>query len=259
LKQAKPYVLSIAGFDPSGGAGILADVKTIEANGGYGLGVLTANTFQNDIAFEKAEWITADKIKAQIEVLLKRFNVNYFKIGLIENMRTLERVVSFIKEHNPNASIIWDPILKASAGFQFHSSIDRDHLQSMMKKIRCITPNIPEAMVLFENQKDLHDKLLAESMHCAIYLKDGHGKGTVATDKLYIKHTAFSYLKPRIDNAKKHGSGCVLSASLATQLALGYDLQTAGEYANSYTRQFLASNETLLGYHQYSFSYETDQ
>ncbi|MBZ4341336.1 hydroxymethylpyrimidine/phosphomethylpyrimidine kinase, partial [Mycobacterium tuberculosis] len=83
-------------------------VKTIEANGGYGLGVLTANTFQNDIAFEKAEWITADKIKAQIEVLLKRFNVNYFKIGLIENMRTLERVVSFIKEHNPNASIIWD-------------------------------------------------------------------------------------------------------------------------------------------------------
>ena len=130
--QTKPNILSIAGFDPSGGAGILADIKAIESNGGYGLGVLSANTWQNDIAFRKTKWMTLEEIKEQINILLERLPVMHFKIGLIESTDVLLSLVQFIKLHIPEAVIVWDPILKASAGFEFHSSIEQEKLSIIL-------------------------------------------------------------------------------------------------------------------------------
>ncbi len=257
--MAKPYVLSIAGFDPSGGAGVLADIKTIEANGGYGLGVLSANTFQDDTSFVRVEWIALEKIKEQLAIILKRFRVDHFKIGLIENRHTLQQLLSFIREYNPTARIVWDPILKASAGFLFHSSTDWQELHMLLKRIDCITPNIPEALALFGTKDELLKQLHATSVYCSVYLKDGHGDETVVTDRLFNRHEMHAYPNQRIYKGEKHGSGCVLSAALTTQLALGYDMPVACQYANAYTQQFLASNETLLGYHQYQFSYEANQ
>ncbi len=251
--------MSIAGFDPSGGAGILADIKTIEANGGYGLGVLSANTFQNDIAFEKTEWIPVETIKEQLTVLFKRFQTDYYKIGLIESLEVLEELVVFIKAHHANAVITWDPILKASAGFSFHDRIDEERLQAVMSQINIITPNIPEAEQLFGKGAALHQLLLNNSRHCAIYLKGGHATEATVADTLYVDDTTYTYQQPRIAHGEKHGSGCVLSAALATQLALGEDLPTASENAGRYTRSFLSSNETLLGYHQYPVYHETNQ
>ncbi len=251
--------MSIAGFDPSGGAGILADIKTIEANGGYGLGVLSANTFQNDIAFEKTEWIPVETIKEQLTVLFKRFQTHHYKIGLIESLEVLEELVVFIKAHHAAAVITWDPILKASAGFSFHDCIDKRRLQAVMKQISVITPNIPEAEQLFGEGAALHQQLLENSEYCAIYLKGGHATEVMATDTLYAEHTTYTYQQPRIAYGEKHGSGCVLSAALATQLALGKDLPTAAENAGRYTHLFLSSNQTLLGYHQYPVHHETNQ
>ncbi|OIR01297.1 hydroxymethylpyrimidine/phosphomethylpyrimidine kinase [mine drainage metagenome] len=257
MKPIKPYVLSIAGFDPSGGAGILSDIKTIEANGGYGFGVISANTCQNDLAFEKITWIPVDEIIEQINVLQKRFEILYIKIGLIENLEVLYQLVTYLKQKAPTAVIIWDPILKASTGFVFHQSIEKEMLQQVFRNITCITPNIPEACQLF-GSNDISERLLAESDDYNIYLKGGHAEKPNATDILFAQQQTYFFTNPRIVKGEKHGSGCVLSAALITQLAMGKELPIAAKNANQYTNHFLLSNETLLGYHSYKIPYETN-
>ena len=248
MTSSKPYVLSIAGFDPSAGAGVLADVKTFEGSGVYGLGVLSAITYQNDRKFEAVEWVDAEKIIRQTAILLDRFDTRYIKSGLIENIQTLKQVTSFLKNSIDNPVIIFDPILKASAGFAFHENM-QETFHEVMDDLYCITPNIPEARQLFGTD-NLHDKLISLSTNTNIYLKGGHDHTLLATDTLYSNRQTFTFLQKRLPNGGKHGSGCVLSSSLAAQLALGYSIDQAAEKANTYTYHFLASNETLLGYHQ---------
>src|SRR3954465_4317634 len=122
MPKQKPYVLSIAGFDPSAGAGVLADIKTCENNGVYGFGVVSALTWQNDTSFEKVEWIDCYKIIQQVGILLRRFDIKYIKIGLIESVQVLNQLISFLKLRIKDPVIIYDPILKASAGFVFHQA-----------------------------------------------------------------------------------------------------------------------------------------
>jgi hydroxymethylpyrimidine/phosphomethylpyrimidine kinase len=244
----KPYVLSIAGFDPSAGAGVLADIKTFEANGVYGFGAVSALTWQNDIAFEKVEWVDVDKIISQIEILLRRFEIKHIKIGLIESIPVLLKVVDFLKNNITDPVIIFDPILKASAGFVFHETMSDRYLESL-KGIYCITPNIPEAERLF-GQNNLNDKLEALSEHTNIYLKGGHDNENTVVDLLYTSDHTYAFSNDRLPDGAKHGSGCVLSAALVARLALGNELAQAAENANAYTYRFLASNNSLLGYHQ---------
>ena len=246
MTQQKPYALSIAGFDPSAGAGVLADVKTFEANGVYGFGVVSALTWQNDIEFDKVEWVSADKIISQVVMLLKRFKIRHIKIGLIENIKTLQQVVQFLKENIEEPVIIYDPIMKASAGFEFHKSTEQ--LLDIMKEVYCITPNIPEVHRLFGTD-NLEAKLEGYSEYVNIYLKGGHNDGNTATDFLYTSDHTYAFSNDRLPKGEKHGSGCVLSAALTAQLALGNEIAGAAEIANLYTYQFLASSETLLGYH----------
>lgn len=250
--QIKPNIVSIAGFDPSGGAGILADIKAIEANGGYGLGILSANTWQNDIAFRKTKWISLDEMQEQISILLERLPVQHFKIGLIESVDVLLSMIQFIKQSVPDAMIVWDPILKASAGFEFHNTIEQEKLSIVLNKITCITPNLPEARRLFGEEPLMHVQELSHT--CAVYLKGGHAeKKDKVTDTLFTKGEQFTYRYDWLAKGEKHGSGCVLSASLITQLAKHNDIIQAAAKASAYTHQFLASNETLLGYHSSSF------
>lgn len=252
MKNLKPYTLSIAGFDPSGGAGLLADNKTFEANGVYGFGVVSAITYQNDIAFEKVEWVSIEKIIQQIQLLQARFPIRFIKIGLVENLHILQELVLFLKSAFFDAFIIWDPVLKASAGFTFHNIAEGKLLKEILSAIYCITPNNPEAKQLF-GEEELHETLLKQSTDCAIYLKGGHAESVEAVDTLYTRGQTYSYGNIRLPKGGKHGSGCVLSSALIAQLALGNDLITACKKANEYTHQVLASNETLLGYHQYQF------
>ncbi len=248
MSQPRPYALSIAGFDPSAGAGLLADVKTFESNGVYGFGVVSALTWQNDVAFEKVEWISIDKITAQVTALLKRFDIKFIKIGLIESVHVLKQLISFLNGKIEAPVIIFDPILKASAGFVFHETTKEQFMEAI-QGVYCITPNIPEAEQLF-GADDLQTKLEDNSAAVNIYLKGGHSDESTSLDILYTKDHTYAFSNDRLAKGEKHGSGCVLSASLTAQLALGHNLQTAAENANSYTYRFLASNETLLGYHQ---------
>ncbi len=242
-----PIVLSIAGFDPSGGAGVLADVKTLEANGVYGMGVVSALTYQNDIEFDKVEWVAVAQIEEQIAVLLRRFSIKHIKIGLIESADVLARLIQFIKGNIEQPVVVYDPIIKASAGFTFHQHPEK--FREILKDVYCITPNIPEAEWLF-GKEELNTRLEEESESLNIYLKGGHADQGTVTDLLYVADHTYAFANDRIEHGEKHGSGCVLSAALTAQLSLGKELAYAAELANTYTHKYLSSSDTLLGVHQ---------
>jgi len=244
------YLLGIAGFDPSGGAGVLADVKTFESNKVYGLGVISANTFQSDMEFKDVDWISAEKIIEQIAILQKRFEFEYVKIGLIENLETLDKIVSYLISKNANTKIVWDPILKASAGFEFHKQVDSILLEKICKQLFVITPNVPEAISL-GLFKDATENAKHLSKYCHVFLKGGHAEKKLGYDTLFLKEGKQFSFRPKAKNIfPKHGSGCVLSSALAANLAKGEDLQRACLKAKQYTERILSSNKTLLGYHK---------
>jgi hydroxymethylpyrimidine/phosphomethylpyrimidine kinase len=182
-----------------------------------------------------------------VAVLLRRFEIRYIKIGLIENIELLERVVQFLKAHIADPVIVYDPIIKASAGFTFH--LEPRLFHDVLQQVYCITPNILEAEWLY-GANELNEKLEAESETLNIYLKGGHSDKSTVTDMLYVKDHTYVFPQDRLEHGEKHGSGCVLSAALTAQLALGKGLAEAAEAANLYTHQFLASSNTLLGYHK---------
>jgi len=250
MSAKRPYVLSIAGCDPSGGAGILADVKTFESNKVYGLGVISANTFQNDTEFKNIDWISIEKIIEQIDLLKKRFEFEYVKIGLIENLETLDKMVSHLISKTPTVKIIWDPILKASAGFEFHTQIDKLLLEKICKQLYLITPNVPEALSL-GSFKDAAENAKYLSQYCHVFLKGGHAEKKVGYDTLFLKDGKQFSFRPKTKNIfPKHGSGCVLSSAITANLSKGEDLQRACLKAKQYTERILSSNKTLLGYHK---------
>lgn len=241
-------VLSIAGFDPSGGAGIIADIKTFEANRISGMGVLSALTFQNDILFEGLKWVDADEILKQIAVLEKRFEFSVVKIGLIKNLNVLEVVVKALKQSQPGCQIIWDPIVRASAGFQFHCHFEREQLFSALENCFLITPNTEEAIFL----TGIDDPMEAAqhlAKYCNVLLKGGHSKEEPGVDYLFRQNTVEKILPAGKVVFPKHGSGCVLSAAIVANLAKGNDLITACRNAKMYVEHFLSSNQTLIGTH----------
>jgi hydroxymethylpyrimidine/phosphomethylpyrimidine kinase len=240
-------VLSIAGYDPSGGAGLLADIKTFEANKVYGLGVMSANTVQNDCEFISVQWLGVEKIAEQIEILARRFSVQWVKIGLVESAEALEKIVSLCKKTWAGCRIIWDPVLSASAGFRFHPGMSAAGIEHLLREVYLLTPNAPEAEQLAGDSGNAG----ALSKYCHVFLKGGHRSERAGYDQLYTadgKHFSF---RPRVTGvAPKHGSGCVLSSALAANLAKGETLHRSCLLAKEYTGKFLKSNESLLGYHK---------
>lgn len=242
--------ISIAGHDASGGAGVLADVKTFEQCGVHGFGVISALTFQNDVEFEGVDWIAPEKIIRQIEMLLRRFKVQYVKIGLIENLDVLQEIIGYLQQQIGHVRIVFDPVLKASAGYLFHDADFAARIKNLLPQLYCMTPNIPEATRIF-GENTLHQTL--QSQPCHIYLKGGHTDEDIINDYLFTSDNEYRFFNKRIPNGEKHGSGCVLSAALTAYLSLGMDIVTASRMANQYTQRFLASNPSLLGHHQLSF------
>jgi len=245
----RPYVMSIAGFDPSAGAGILADIKTFEANRVYGLGVCSAITYQNDIRFDGMQWLTPTQISSQAKVLLDRFEVSYVKIGLVPDLIMLLKLMRELKDGYPKLKFIWDPVLKASAGYGFHEKPAPLLLAEICSEMLLITPNIPEAVELGESGAAI-ENAEALSTYCAVFLKGGHHAHKTGEDLLFHKggkRIAFGGRTYSIQ--PKHGSGCVLSSAITAKLAKGAELEKACLLAKDYTLEVLQSNESLLGYH----------
>lgn len=248
MQSPRPYVLTIAGFDPSGGAGVLADCKTFEQHGVYGFGVCTALTAQTDDSFLNLHWLTAEQILEQLQPLINKFEIVACKIGIIDSPDTLIEVIRFLKEQNPAMQIVWDPVLKASAGFDFHT-IDTFHsLEAILATVTLVTPNYNELQLL---RSITGEELIKEekAMFCSVLLKGGHRPDAIGTDTLY-ESAGHTVITAGVEQAfPKHGSGCVLAAAITANLAKGHSLKEACQLAKQYVETFLNSNQSLLGYH----------
>lgn len=248
MQATRPYVVSIAGFDPSAGAGVLADCKTFEQHEVYGFGVCSAMTIQNDSECIDVRWLRADDIIEQLQPLTKKFSISACKIGIIQSLDVLQPVLQFLRANNPHMHIVWDPVLNASAGYAFHAGMDAQQLQALLAQVDLLTPNYEEWQQM---QALCKYPLIAgdQATVCAILLKGGHRADARGTDILYERNE-YTVMPSGITTAcPKHGSGCVLSAAIAARLALSYGLKDACRLSKQYTERFLNSSDTLLGHH----------
>jgi hydroxymethylpyrimidine/phosphomethylpyrimidine kinase len=248
MQPPRPNVLTIAGFDPSGGAGVLADCKTFEQQGVYGFGVCSAWTVQTDDSFLNIHWLTADQIIEQLEPLISKFTVSACKIGIIDSPETLLTIIRFLKEHNPAIHIVWDPVLKASAGYDFHAVDSFHNLEAILAAITLVTPNYNELQQL---QSVTGQALINNdrAVFCPVLLKGGHRPDAPGIDTVY-ELTGNTVIEAGVDKVHpKHGSGCVLSAAITARLAQEHALPDACHLAKRYIETFLNSNQSLLGYH----------
>ena len=249
MSENRPFVLSIAGFDPSGGAGILADVKTFEQHQVYGLAIITGNTIQTENKFLKMQWISIDFVLESMEVLFSKYEIKAVKIGIVPSLDYLETIVSLIKRIAPDTKIIWDTVLKSSTQFDFLNIHNLAKLEFILTQITLITPNYEEIFRLNHFDETAKNKAKKLSQHCAVLLKGGHNSEALGTDFLFLKKEQTVLSTQNKVPYQKHGSGCVLSAAITANLALGNDLTTSCKTAKIYIEKFINSNNTLLGYH----------
>lgn len=245
----RPFVLSIAGFDPSAGAGVLADIKTFEQHQVYGFAINTANTIQTENDFVSIEWTALDFVLQSIETLFETYEIKAVKIGIIPSLDYLKSIVFLIKRLSPKTKIVWDTVLKSTTEFDFLTIENQDDLVTVLNEIDLITPNYNEILKLDSKEKSVEVITEKLSRICAILLKGGHHPTEIGTDFLHTQNQFFR-LSPKNNKAyQKHGSGCVLSAAITANLALEQDLLNACKNAKNYTENFLLSNPTQLGHH----------
>lgn len=246
MSENMKFALTIAGFDGSAGAGILADVKAMAHFGVFCESVCTALTQQNEDEFVAPGWVIWERIEAQLETLFAKRKFKFVKIGLVEKAKVLQRIVEFVREKSPDAYIIWDPIASASAGFHFMRSAERDEFMPVMKQLDLVTPNLDEygflgfeqaaARGTFEFGKDF-----------ALLLKGGHSSDDEAVDTLWDKDgKQYKFTSPRIPGKGKHGTGCHLSSAILANLALGHTLPESCQIAKNYLTELLQSGEGRL-------------
>ncbi len=248
MSTNRPIVLSIAGFDPTGGAGVLADIKTFEQHQVTGFAITTANTIQTENEFFEIEWIDLSFVLRSLETLFKSYNIQSVKIGIVPSLDYLNQILSVIKAVSPTTQIVWDPVLKSTTDFNFITIENQLDLNKMLSKIDLITPNYNEAEILFpgfiSNQLSLKNKIST-----SVLLKGGHNPIEIGTDRLFLKDEIIDLLPSNKECFEKHGSGCVLSSAIASNLALDQTLTEACKNAKTYIEKFLSSNSTLIGYH----------
>lgn len=249
MSAGRPSVLTLAGFDPSAGAGVLADVKTFEQHRVYGLAIITANSLQTENSFMEIHWTEMDFVLVSIKALFESYDIKAVKIGIIPSLEYLRNVIIAIKSIAPTTKIVWDPILKSTTEFEFTTIENQSQLCEILQQIDLITPNYNEILKLSTDNTNAEMIAKGLSNHCPVLLKGGHHPENKGTDVLYA-HGASTKILPRVHEVfPKHGSGCVLSSAIAANFAMKHDLVSACITAKAYIENYLNTNTTLLGYH----------
>lgn len=237
-----PVVLSIAGSDCSGGAGIQADLKTISALGAYAATAITAITVQNTMGVHAIHAIPPEIVKGQIEAVMDDLMPDAIKIGMINDIKIARVIAQAILKYKPE-HVVFDPVMVSTSGCKL---IDDDAIDVLTKELMpltdLITPNLNEADVLcstsicnLEEMKQAASELLRFGSK-AVLLKGGHLKGDDMYDVLQLKeeHIHYIYKGRNIASKNVHGTGCTLSSCIATFLAFGLPMQEAVRHAKNY-------------------------
>lgn len=264
LKMAPDQVvsfLSIAGTDPSGGAGLLADVKVASARGLYAMGVVTAVTAQNTRGVAGFTAVDPSLLESQLECVFSDIPPAAVKIGMLPTVESIETVARVLEKYRP-AHVVLDPVLVSTSGHSLSGGETRQALLSRLAPLcHLITPNIPEALALTGLEKieaaDMQQAaaaLLERSGCPAVLLKGGHAyyteEAATMTD-LYAdaRGKVIKLLHPRIDTPNTHGTGCTLSTLIACRLASGLPMERAVAQGVEQLQELLrAGASTRLGH-----------
>jgi len=227
-------VLTIAGSDSSGGAGIQADIKSISANGGYAASVITATTAQNTQGVTDIHAIPIPHLIAQMEAVFSDIDFDAVKIGMLHSYEVIDAVQSTLAKYNVK-NIVLDPVMVATSGDKLIDDVAVKRLKSFLPHVTLITPNIPEAEILIGHDIDLSNleetaKEIGEKYQVSVLLKGGHlALVDIMNDALYSHTTSdvFSIQNKAIKTKNTHGTGCSLSSAIATHLAKGKTLESA--------------------------------
>lgn len=246
-------VLTIAGSDCSGGAGIQADIKAISALGGYAASAITAITVQNTCGVTGIHPVPASYVKAQIEAVMTDIKPSAVKIGMINDVEIVKAIAESIKEYRPKF-VVFDPVMVSTSGCKL---IEDKAIEAIKKELiplsTIITPNLSEAMVLtgdsigdVASMTAAGNKIL-ESGCEAVLIKGGHLEGNNMCDVLCIKgeNTPYIYTASKISSKNTHGTGCTLSSSIATYLALGETLREAVRKAKDYVHKGILNGKDV--------------
>lgn len=245
----RPFVLSIAGFDPSGGAGVLADIKTFEQHRVYGLAINTGNTIQTENKFHEIQWTDLNFVLQSIETLFGNYDIKAVKIGIVPSLEYLKAIVFTIKKGSSETKIIWDTVLKSTTDFAFLTPGNQAYLIEILRKIHLITPNFKEILHLQPSETTAEMAAEKLSGYCPVLVKGGHSPTEKGVDYLYTEKETFRLLPKNTSVFEKHGSGCVLSSAIAANIALGQNLNMACANAKNYIETYLQSCQTKLGFH----------
>lgn len=245
-----PIILSIAGSDPSGGAGIQADIKTISALGGYATTAITAITVQNTQGVRTVEYLTPVLVRQQTEAVLSDMKPAAIKIGITGTAGIVQAVATVLR-HYPCRNIILDPVMVSTSGRTLTQPNAIEAVCHELFPLCClVTPNLDEVSLLLDTpvRTVSEMKTAATTLYnrygCAFLVKGGHLEGNDTTDVLY-DGTLHVFTSPRIDTSNLHGTGCTLSSAIATLLGYGYTLSEAVRQAKRYTDNAIAAARDL--------------
>jgi hydroxymethylpyrimidine/phosphomethylpyrimidine kinase len=236
-----PVVLTIAGSDSGGCAGIQADLKTFSALGVFGASVITAITAQNTTEVREVEILSPEIVRRQAEAVFDDIAVDAVKTGMLPTPEIIDTVASLIDRYRP-ATVIVDPVMVATSGARLAAaSITGAFREKLYPRVTLLTPNVPEAEALSGVSVRTEDDfpraaevLLAQGCR-AVLIKGGHLASEVSTDWLFRQDRApVSFFSPRIHTTNLHGTGCTFASAIAACHALGMDMETAVGSAKTY-------------------------
>jgi len=242
MKTKYKRVLSIAGSDSGGGAGIQADIKAISACGCYAATAITAITVQNTLGVTNVHPVPNEILQEQIESVLEDIGADAIKIGMLHSSDTIYAVCRALDKYEIK-NIVLDPVMVATSGDTLLQDEAIDTLKKVLiSRARVITPNIPEAEILLDkkinSQSDLlvNAQELSEMFQVSVLLKAGHLSGDQLTDVFYNYETKESLAMEsrRLNTQNTHGTGCTMSSALAAFLAQANELQIAVKKAKDY-------------------------
>jgi len=238
-------VLSIAGSDSGGGAGIQADLKTLTALGVYGATAVTAVTAQDTLGVKEVFELPAYLVTEQINAVVDDIGLDAAKTGMLANAEIVVAVSAAVRDHSISKLVV-DPVMVSETG---HPLLEETAVRAVIRELLpfalVVTPNIPEAKALtgrrIRSGQDIHDA--AQAIHdmgaTYVLIKGGHFDTPDATDYLFDGQEGLHYSAPRIDTDNTHGTGCTYSAAIAGYLAQGHTVRSAVEYAKRYLTEAL--------------------
>lgn len=251
-RYAYPRVLSIAGSDSGGGAGIQADLKTIAALGCYGMTAITALTAQNTLGVRSIHGVPPQMLRDQIDAVVEDIGLDAVKIGMLHAPEIVQTVADAIDRHALQ-TVVLDPVMVATSGAVL---IDNPAIAVLVRELfpraTVVTPNLDEAALLvgrpLASESDMEtaaQELLAMGAR-AVLLKGGHLAGAEVSDLLLTSSGASHWMRaPRISTPNTHGTGCTLSSAIAAHLALGMSLLEAVQAARTFVRGALEAGASV--------------